>query len=120
MVEGATQSLSEKLPGVSDGTIEVLIESRRERNDNTVGAGSGIVLWAELDGGGIIGGSAVGNKKIDASALGKKAAQDLLRGLNAGGCVDEVNQFFVSRVFATNYCALQVVGRSDYHIDGTG
>ncbi|KAE9407102.1 RNA 3'-terminal phosphate cyclase [Gymnopus androsaceus JB14] len=89
MVEGATTYLSENLVGVSDGTIPVEIESRRERNDNTVGAGSGVVLWAEVDGGGIIGGSAVGNKKIDPSVLGKNAAQDLLRGLNAGGCVDE-------------------------------
>lgn len=102
MVEGATQFLSEKLRGVSDGTVEVQIESRRERNDNMVGAGSGLVLWAELDGGGIIGGSAVGNKKIDALVLGTQAAQDLLRGLNAGGCIDEVDRILFCKVFLAN------------------
>lgn len=94
MVEGAKKYLSEQLIGVSDGTISVEIESRRERNDNTVGAGSGVVLWAELDGGGIIGGSAVGSKKIEASILGASAAKDLIKGLNAGGCVDEVIYIF--------------------------
>ncbi|KAJ7208156.1 RNA 3'-terminal phosphate cyclase domain-containing protein [Mycena haematopus] len=61
----------------------------RERNENTVGAGSGIVLWAELEGGGMIGGSAVGNKQKDAVAVGEEAANELIKGLEAGGCVDE-------------------------------
>ncbi|KAJ4501743.1 RNA 3'-terminal phosphate cyclase domain-containing protein [Lentinula lateritia] len=87
IVEGATKVLSTGLAEMSNIPIE--IQSQRERNENTVGAGSGVVLWAELEGGGIIGGSAVGNKGTDASLLGEKAAQDLLRGLNAGGCVDE-------------------------------
>ncbi|KAJ4488318.1 RNA 3'-terminal phosphate cyclase [Lentinula aciculospora] len=89
IVAGATKVLSARLAGISNGTIPVDIQNRRESNDNTVGAGSGVVLWAELEGGGIIGGSAVGNKAIDASLLGEEAAQDLLRGLDAGGCVDE-------------------------------
>ncbi|KIK63775.1 hypothetical protein GYMLUDRAFT_71893 [Collybiopsis luxurians FD-317 M1] len=84
MVEGAKRCLSAQL-----GDVPIEIENRRERNDNMAGAGSGIVLWAELEGGGIIGGSAVGRKGIDATDLGVRAAQDLLRGLDAGGCVDE-------------------------------
>ncbi|KAJ7929341.1 RNA 3'-terminal phosphate cyclase domain-containing protein [Mycena leptocephala] len=56
--------------------VPVNIESRREKNENTVSAGSGIVLWAELEGGGMIGGSA-------------EAANELIKGLEAGGCVDE-------------------------------
>ncbi|KAJ3741977.1 RNA 3'-terminal phosphate cyclase domain-containing protein [Lentinula detonsa] len=89
MVDGAKKLLSVRLAEDSSSSIPIEIQSRRERNDNTVGAGSGVVLWAELEGGGIIGGSAVGTKGIDASLLGEKAAQDLLRGLDAGGCVDE-------------------------------
>ncbi|KAK7023839.1 RNA 3'-terminal phosphate cyclase [Favolaschia claudopus] len=69
--------------------VPVEISSTREKNDNTVGAGSGIVLWAELSGGGIIGGSAVGSKQKDASAVGKAAADELIKGLEADGCVDE-------------------------------
>ncbi|KAF5391836.1 hypothetical protein D9757_001674 [Collybiopsis confluens] len=85
MVEGARKSLSAHFGGVP-----IEIESRRERAENTVGAGSGIVLWAELDGGGIIGGSAVGKKGLDAADLGANAAQELIRELNEkGGCVDE-------------------------------
>ncbi|KAJ7093116.1 RNA 3'-terminal phosphate cyclase domain-containing protein [Mycena epipterygia] len=69
--------------------VPVEIESRREKNENTVGAGSGIVLWAELAGGGMIGGSAVGRKSADATTVGEEAANELIKGLEAGGCVDE-------------------------------
>ncbi|KAJ6547184.1 RNA 3'-terminal phosphate cyclase domain-containing protein [Mycena capillaripes] len=69
--------------------VPVEIESRREKNENTIGGGSGIVLWAELAGGGIIGGSAVGNKNKTAVAVGEEAANELIKGLEAGGCVDE-------------------------------
>ncbi|KAJ6500380.1 RNA 3'-terminal phosphate cyclase domain-containing protein [Mycena sanguinolenta] len=69
--------------------VPVVISCTREKNENTVGAGSGIVLWAELEGGGMIGGSAVGNKQKDAVAVGQEAANELIKGLEAGGCVDE-------------------------------
>ncbi|KAK0210414.1 RNA 3'-terminal phosphate cyclase domain-containing protein [Desarmillaria ectypa] len=86
MVEGAKDYLTGS-PGL--GGVPVEIESKRERNDNTVGAGSGIVLWAELEGGGIIGGDALGRKGLVAQAVGRLAAESLIRGLCAGGCVDE-------------------------------
>ncbi|KAF8919535.1 RNA 3'-terminal phosphate cyclase domain-containing protein [Mucidula mucida] len=90
MVEGAKEYLVAESSELKDVPIE--IESKRERNDNTFGAGSGIVLWAELEGGGIIGGSALGKKGLEASAVGRAAAEELLRGLNADGCVDEYLQ----------------------------
>ncbi|RDB21493.1 RNA 3'-terminal phosphate cyclase [Hypsizygus marmoreus] len=65
------------------------IEYKRERNEDTKGAGSGIVLWAELEGGGVVGGSAVGRKGVDPARVGAEAAEELVRGLEAGGCVDE-------------------------------
>ncbi|KAJ3728887.1 RTC domain-containing 1 [Lentinula raphanica] len=89
MVQGATKVLSAQFAGMSNNAVPIHIESRRERNELSAGAGSGVVLWAELEGGGIIGGSAVGTKGIDAHLLGETAAQDLIRGLDAGGCVDE-------------------------------
>ncbi|KAF7338594.1 RNA 3'-terminal phosphate cyclase [Mycena venus] len=69
--------------------VSVEIASTREKNENTIGAGSGIVLWAELAGGGMIGGSAVGSKQKDAVTVGEEAANELIKGLEAGGCVDE-------------------------------
>ncbi|KAK0502900.1 RNA 3'-terminal phosphate cyclase domain-containing protein [Armillaria luteobubalina] len=86
MVEGAKGYLADN-PDLNGVPVE--IENKRERNDNTVGAGSGILLWAELEGGGIIGGDALGKKGLDAQAVGRLAAESLIRGLSAGGCVDE-------------------------------
>lgn len=72
------------------------INVRREPQNLTVGAGSGIVLWAQLEGGGMIGGSAVGRKGLAPEEVGREAAEELLRGLNAGGCVDEVTSRIIS------------------------
>lgn len=40
---------------------------------------------------GMIGGSAVGRKGIAPEKVGEEAAEELIRGLEGGGCVDEVN-----------------------------
>jgi len=87
MEEGARQRLTRS--GFGNDVVPVEIESRREKNDNTSGAGSGIVLWAELEGGGFVGGSALGKKGADANKVGEEAAERLLMELDAGGCVDE-------------------------------
>lgn len=86
MVEGASRRLHSI---TTESGCVVDIRSKREQNRNTVGAGSGIVLWAELEGGGIISGSAVGRKGADAIRVGEDAAEELIQGLKAGGCVDE-------------------------------
>ncbi|KAG7452903.1 RNA 3'-terminal phosphate cyclase [Guyanagaster necrorhizus] len=86
MVEGAKGYFAGNT--ALDG-VPVEIESRRERNDNTVGAGSGIVLWAEIEGGGVVGGDALGRKGLDAQGVGRLAAESLTHGLSAGGCIDE-------------------------------
>ncbi|KDR81391.1 hypothetical protein GALMADRAFT_134834 [Galerina marginata CBS 339.88] len=107
MVTGATRRLAEAGFGEGksiqsnglDGAISpesqpkdihVSIAVRREPNGLTRGAGSGIVLWAELEGGGMIGGSALGTKGLSPEKVGEQAAEELIRGLNEGGCVDEV------------------------------
>lgn len=91
MVEGARQKLEESFALNSDPKeVPIRIEYKRERNEDTTGAGSGIVLWAELEGGGIVGGSAVGRKGINPVSVGEEAAMELMKGLDGGGCVDEV------------------------------
>lgn len=54
--------------------------------------GHALVLWAETSTGCIIGGSAIGKKGADCSTTGREAAEDLLRNLRHGGCVDEYLQ----------------------------
>ncbi|KAF7295165.1 RNA terminal phosphate cyclase domain 1 [Mycena indigotica] len=107
MRDSAIERLSRQ--GFVSDSIPIQIRGTRERNDNTVGGGSGIVLWAELSGGGIIGlkllvfaklesnidysgGSAVGSKQKDAATVGSEAAEELIRGLDNGGVVDEYLQ----------------------------
>jgi len=72
--------------------VPISIQNNREPNNLTKGAGSGIVLWAELESGGIIGGSAVGTKGTAPNAVGEEAAIELIKGIDAGGCVDEWTQ----------------------------
>lgn len=100
MVSGAMRRLEKE--GFVDGespnenppenhfVFPIRINSQREPNNLKVGAGSGIVLWAQLEGGGMIGGSAVGRKALTPEEVGREAAEELLRGLDSGGCVDEV------------------------------
>lgn len=104
MVAGATQRLAAAGLGLGNqinsstpdesqqesNDIPVSISCTREPNNLTKGAGSGIVLWAELEGGGFIGGSAVGTKNVPPEKVGEEAAAELIKGLEEGGCVDEV------------------------------
>lgn len=73
------------------------INVRREQNGSTKGAGSGIVLWAEFENGVVIGGSAVGKKGLEPREVGKSAVEELIKGIEAGGCVDEVSRLEVPR-----------------------
>jgi RNA 3'-terminal phosphate cyclase (ATP) len=104
------------------GDVPIQISCRREPPQLTTGAGSGIVLWAELDGGGVIGGSAVGSKGVDPEKTGEQAADELVRGLNEGGCVDEVIgtlslDFEINFDIAGN---LLVATRPNHHLHGSG
>jgi RNA 3'-terminal phosphate cyclase (ATP) len=68
------------------------IAALREKGENVVGYGSGIMLWAETTGGCVLGGSAVGKRGLDPADVGEAAANELLRNLDHGGCVDEYLQ----------------------------
>ena len=105
------------------GDVSIQISCRREPPQLTTGAGSGIVLWAELDGGGVIGGSAVGSKTVDPEKTGEQAADELVRGLNEGGCVDEVNWNFETLNLGINIDiagTLLVATRPNHHLHGFG
>lgn len=69
--------------------VDLAIDVVQEAQNNAVGTGSGIVLWAETELGCVLGASAVGAKGRDPRKVGKEAADELLRMLRSGGCVDE-------------------------------
>jgi len=56
------------------------------------GSGSGIVLWAETDTGCVLGGSGLGSKGVDPTTVGRDAADELIKAIKGGGCVDEYLQ----------------------------
>ena len=64
-----------------DAEIEI------ENSDNTLGPGSGIVLWTE--GNTRVGGSAVGERGVRAEKVGEKAAEELLYHISRGAAVDK-------------------------------
>lgn len=73
-------------------STKISITSVRERDEDVVGAGGGILLWAETDGGCLIGGSAVSTNKKKPETVGEEAARELVRNLDHGGCIDEYLQ----------------------------
>ncbi|KII88908.1 hypothetical protein PLICRDRAFT_40546 [Plicaturopsis crispa FD-325 SS-3] len=71
----------------------IAITAYREKDEHSVGHGGGITLWAETEGGCVIGGSALTSKRGQVPAdVGIEAAEELLRNLEHGGCVDEYMQ----------------------------
>ncbi|KAF8436898.1 RNA 3'-terminal phosphate cyclase [Boletus edulis BED1] len=71
---------------------KISITAVRERDQDVVGAGGGILLWAETDKGCLIAGSAVSIKEKKPKRVGEEAAKELVRNLSHGGCVDEYLQ----------------------------
>jgi len=88
MKDAASSFLQRK--GIDPSIIN--IEAVRESPADAVGAGSGIVLWATTTNGCVLGGSSVGKKGTDTKDVGVEAAEELWRGLEKGGCVDEYLQ----------------------------
>ncbi|KAF9492274.1 RNA 3'-terminal phosphate cyclase [Pleurotus eryngii] len=86
---GFRSSTIDSVESRQEMVIPIEIQTKREGNDDCLGAGSGIVLWAELEGGGMIGGSALGRKNVLPAQVGEAAADELIKGLKEGGCVDE-------------------------------
>ena len=91
--------------GVRPDIIDIV--AVREDKDKATGSGSAITLFAETEGGCILGGSAVGRKGLEPADVGESAADELLRNVEHGGCVDEYLQ-----VFASNPLTAHVLMRS--------
>lgn len=68
-------------------SIDVVMEDAKYVGNN--GSGSGIVLWAETDTGCVLGGSGLGSKGTAAASVGRDAADELIKAVEGGGCVDE-------------------------------
>jgi len=88
MKDAAISFLQRK--GVDPSIIS--IDAVRESPADAVASGSGIVLWATTTNGCVFGGSSLGKKGIDTKDVGTEAAEELWRGLEKGGCVDEYLQ----------------------------
>jgi RNA 3'-terminal phosphate cyclase (ATP) len=88
MLSGAYERLIEG--GIDPALIS--IDARKEKDQNVVGFGGGVVLWAETEGGCVIGGSAVSRKGMKPEVVGSSAAEELLKALGEGGCVDKYLQ----------------------------
>ena len=67
------------------------------------GDGFGAVLWAHTESGLVIGGSALGGKGMDAVMCGRSAAEELVKEVAHGGCVDTYTQDQVLRRHAYIY-----------------
>ena len=71
-------------------SIEAVKDDAKDVGNN--GSGSGIVLWAETGTGCILGGSGLGSKGTDPATVGRDAADELIKAIKGGGCVDEYLQ----------------------------
>jgi len=76
--------------GVQPDIID--ITAVREDRNKATGGGSAITLVAETEGGCVLGGSAIGKKGVEPADMGESAADELLRNVAHGGCVDEYLQ----------------------------
>ena len=76
--------------GVEPDIIDVV--AVREKATDAFGRGSGAVLWAETENGCRLGGGSTGLRGEDLASLGNAAADELLRNIEHGGCVDEYLQ----------------------------
>lgn len=64
--------------------VEIAVEHRQDG----LGPGSGIVLWAETDTGLVLGADALGERGKPAEAVGREAAEKLLREISSGAALD--------------------------------
>lgn len=87
MAEGAEKVLSESFPNV-----RTLISRVKLDQQEAIGPGSGIVLWAETETGSIIGGSSIYQHGVDSMQMGLKAANEITETISSKACVDQYLQ----------------------------
>lgn len=72
--------------------IPVKIEAVKDSDQAAFGNGSGIILVAETSAGCLLAGSGLGSRGVEAEKVGADAASELLRNIDAGGCIDDFLQ----------------------------
>ncbi len=68
--------------------VDIKAESYPPTRDPHLGPGTGVTLWAETEGGTIIGASSLGKQGKPAEEVGREAAESLLKQLQTGCAVD--------------------------------
>eukprot|EP00057_Strongylocentrotus_purpuratus_P006892 XP_011661366.1 PREDICTED: RNA 3'-terminal phosphate cyclase-like [Strongylocentrotus purpuratus] len=87
MSNTASSVIKKAYPGV-----DVQVESVQEPHGAAFGNGSGIIVVAETSTGCRLAGSSLGKRGKQAEDVGREAADELLKNLQHGGCVDEYLQ----------------------------
>jgi RNA 3'-terminal phosphate cyclase (ATP) len=83
VAERQAKAAEEALRGLG-APVEIAVEHRQDG----LGPGSGVVLWAETDGGLVLGADALGERGKPAEAVGREAAEKLLREIASGAALD--------------------------------
>ncbi|TDL27211.1 RNA 3'-terminal phosphate cyclase [Rickenella mellea] len=86
LAQGMARTAERVIMDANTGTARIEIDVIQYAKDR---AGAGIVLWAETQNGCVLGGSALLDRKDRPEKVGEAAAQELVRNLRHGGCVDE-------------------------------
>ncbi|MEM3562725.1 MAG: RNA 3'-terminal phosphate cyclase [Candidatus Jordarchaeaceae archaeon] len=81
-------SAEKKLRKAGFENVEIKLEWYEKEKDPHLGAGSGIVLWAETSSGSVIGADVLGEKGKPAEKVGEEAADRLLREINRNTPID--------------------------------
>jgi len=68
--------------------VNIKAESYPPTKDPHFGPGTGIILWAETEGGAIVGASSLGKRGKPAEQVGREAAESLIKQLQTGCAVD--------------------------------
>ncbi|KAF2904574.1 hypothetical protein ILUMI_01594 [Ignelater luminosus] len=115
LAHAMANAASNKLSNVYRNTK---IESYKEDPAMAPNSCSGIVLVAETDKGCILGGSALGKKNERSEQTGIKAAEDLLKAVDEGACVDEHSQDQIIILMALAHgCSKVRVGKITLHTE---
>ncbi len=68
--------------------VQIKTETYHPTKDPHLGPGTGITLWAETEGGAVLGASSLGERGVPAEQVGREAARSLVRQLQTGCAVD--------------------------------
>ncbi len=82
------ESAENRLKKAGFKDVEIKLEYYEKGKDPHLGPGSGIVLWAETESGGILGGDALGERGKPAEKVGEEAAEKLLREIERDAPID--------------------------------